>query len=110
MAGVVGIAADTIAIYQFLSSLFGGAGGSRSNVRIGAALNGNGLSGADGSINTIKIHNQNENLLGSSGSGWIGSGSFKDFGIDQVNNQQAVYATIYASNDAICIPYVTSTW
>jgi hypothetical protein len=109
--GVIGLVGDGLGIYSFLSGLFAGKGDSQTTViRVAAALNGNGLESADGDIAAIRTYNSNEQLLGSRSGDYIGSGDFKDFEIGQTNVQQAPYVQIGASDNAICIPYVTTTW
>lgn len=110
MAEVIGIISGLLGIYSFYGSLFGGSSAYTSVVRVAAGLNGNGLSGADGSLSSIRLYNYNQEILANVGGGSVGSGGFKDFPISQINNQQAVYVQLYASNDAICIPAVTITW
>jgi hypothetical protein len=110
MVNVLGVIGDSLQIYQFLASLFAARSSNVCVVRVAAALNGNGLSAADGSIEAVRLYNENQNLIGNRGGGYIASGGFRDIAVSQPNNQQAAFAQIGASNDAICIPYVTATW
>jgi hypothetical protein len=110
MADVLGLIGDSIGIYQFLASLFAGKGSNVAVVRVAAALNGGGLSGADGGIQAVRLYNEHQELIGNRGGGSIGSGGFRDFAISQPNNQQAAFVQVAATNDAVCIPYITTTW
>jgi hypothetical protein len=112
MAAVLGVVADSLAIYEFIASLFAGPDpGSSSVIRVAAALNGpNGLTNADGGIQSVRLYNDNEELIGNRGGDFIESGGFHDFVIKQPNSQQATYAAIAATDNAICVPYVTATW
>jgi hypothetical protein len=58
----------------------------------------------------IRVYNDNEQILGSTGGGYIRTGEFQDFKISQANGQQAAFAILYGSTDAVCVPYVTTTW
>nr|XP_036575951.1 uncharacterized protein CTRU02_14088 [Colletotrichum truncatum]KAF6782607.1 hypothetical protein CTRU02_14088 [Colletotrichum truncatum] len=103
-----------LTIYSLLSSWFpGSAGGAASTVRIYAGINDAGTSqGKDGVIKNIQLYDINQSLIGNGGAnqGWIGSGLYKDYRISQVDNRQATFAQIFATNDAICIPVATITW
>lgn len=111
MATVIGLIGDGIGILSFLASLFGSSSSNVANVRVYAGLSGyQGLSSPDGSISSIKLFNENQQLIGTGGGSNVGSGGFHDFHINQVNQNQAAYAQIFAGGDAICIPYVTTTW
>ncbi|KAH7420219.1 hypothetical protein BKA64DRAFT_700221 [Cadophora sp. MPI-SDFR-AT-0126] len=111
MATVIGATSGAISILQFVASLFAGQRANICTVRVGAALNGGeGPSGGDGSINSIRLHTESQQIIGNGGGGYIGSGGFRDFQIQQINQQQAAFVTLYSSNDALCIPYVTTTW
>ncbi|KAF5849187.1 hypothetical protein GGP41_006153 [Bipolaris sorokiniana] len=110
MAQVLGVVANVLSVFGFFASSFQNPNPNVCNVRVAAALNGPDLSGADGSIQAIRIYNENQQLIGSRGGGYIGSGGFADFGVQQSNNQQAMFVQIQATNDAICIPYATTTF
>lgn len=110
MAEVLGVIGDTLGIYSFVSSLFAAKSANTCVVRVAAALNGGALSGADGGINSVQLYNENQQLIGNRGGNYVGSGGFTDIYVNQPNTQQAAFATIGATNDAICIPYITSTW
>jgi hypothetical protein len=110
MAKVLGVVADVLGVYSFVSGLFGSQAQNAAVVRVAACINGNGLSGADGRIDSIRNYNINQALIGNSGGDYVGSGNFKDFYVSQPNSQQAFYTQISASNDAICMPYATITW
>ena len=110
VAGVFGAVADTLGIYGFLAALFAGQNKNICTVRVAAALNGNGLSGADGGVGAVRLYNENQQLIGSRNGAYIGSGGFGDFAVQQPNTQQATYVQIGATNDALCIPYATTTW
>lgn len=110
MADVLGLIGDSLSIYQFLASLFAGRSANVCVVRVAAALNGNGLSGADGSVAAVRLYNENQQLIGNRAGGYVSSGGFRDIYVSQPTNQQAPFVQIGASNDAICIPYVTTTW
>ncbi len=108
---VLGVVADTVGIYGFLASLFTRQSANTCNVRVAATLNGGtGPSGGDGSLDMIRIYNENEQVLGSTYGSYISPGAFQDYKIGQANGQQAVFAILYGGTDAICIPYVTTTW
>jgi hypothetical protein len=110
MTDVLGVVADVLGIYGFFASLFQNQNSNVCNVRVAAALNGPDLSQADGGVQAVRIYNENQQLIGSRGGGYIGSGGFADFGIQQSNNQQAMFVQIQATSDAICIPYATTTF
>jgi hypothetical protein len=110
MADVLGLIGDSIGIYSFLAALFANRGSNVAIVRVAAALNGGDLSGADGTIQAVRLYNENQQLIGNRGGGKIGSGGFKDFSITQPTSQQATFVEVAATNDAICVPYVTTTW
>ncbi|KAL1878532.1 hypothetical protein VTK73DRAFT_7873 [Phialemonium thermophilum] len=110
MADVIGVISSAITIWEFFDSLFGNSSPAYTTVRVAAALNGNGLSGADGTVSSIRTYNENQGLIGNSGSLYVANGGFTDFQIDQANDQQATYIQVYASDDAICIPYISVTW
>ncbi|KAJ5029187.1 hypothetical protein J3E72DRAFT_379734 [Bipolaris maydis] len=110
MAQVLGVVANVLGVFGFFASSFQNPNPNVCNVRIAAALNGPELSGADGTIQAVRIYNENQQLIGSRGGGYIGSGGFADFGVQQSNNQQAMFVQIQATNDAICIPYATTTF
>lgn len=110
MAQVLGVVANVLGVFGFFASSFQNPNPNVCNVRVAAALNGPDLSGADGSIQAVRIYNENQQLIGSRSGGYIGSGGFADFGVQQSNNQQAMFVQIQATNDAICIPYATTTF
>jgi hypothetical protein len=108
---VIGVIGRVIGIYRFFDTLFGGTGGNFANVRVAASLNGNGDStNGDGSIGSICIYKENQQILSKTGGGYISSGGFKDFKLPQIKGQKATYIQLYATADAICIPYMTVTW
>ena len=111
MSKYLGIFADLVSIFTAASGLFPGPPNWPStSVRIHAALNGDGLSGAEGEISNVRTFNQNQELIGNSGSGWIDSGAFHDWGVSQPTSQQAPFVQVHASNNAVCISYVSATW
>ncbi|KAL6889965.1 hypothetical protein GGI43DRAFT_430671 [Trichoderma evansii] len=110
MAEAVGWINDAVSMFQFLESLIPGSQASYSTVRVEAALNGNGLSGADGTISMIRIYDNNQNLIGQTDGGYVSSGGYQDFSIEQSGQEQAVFAQIYSSNDAVCVSYASTSW
>lgn len=110
MADVLGLIGDSLGIYSFFSSLFASKQANICIVRVSAALNSGSLSGADGTVDSVRLYNENQQLIGNKGSSHISSGGFHDFAVSQPSSQQAAYAEIAASTDAICIPYATTTW
>jgi hypothetical protein len=87
MANVIGLFGDSLGIYSISSSLFASAAANVCTVRVGAALNANGLSGADGGVDAIRLYNGNQQLLGTAGGSYVPSGGSRDFAVRQ--NQQA---------------------
>jgi hypothetical protein len=110
MANVLGLIGDSLGIYSFLAGLFANQGNNGAVVRISAGLNGGGLSAADGNIESIRNYNLNQQLIGNKAGGYVGSGGFADYFVSQPNAQQAYFTQIYASDNAVCIPYATTTW
>ncbi|KAL6714230.1 hypothetical protein ACLMJK_007653 [Lecanora helva] len=120
---VVGLVSGVIGIVQFIQGIFpespptvNKAGSS--NLRIAAALNGGGLTEANGHIDIIYLYNElgeqiTNNAGGTgpfAGDAWsVDSDSFTDFTLD-CKGQQPTYVQIYGGSDAICIPYITQTW
>lgn len=110
---VLGVVADAVGIFQFVAEKFASKDdGSHAVVRVAAALDGGSdhLTNGGGGINSIRLYNENEEDIGDIGKRKIGNGEFQDFKIKQSSSQQAAYAAISATNDAICVPYVTMTW
>jgi hypothetical protein len=56
------------------------------------------------------LYKENQQILSKTGGGYISSGGFKDFKLPQIKGQKATYIQLYATADAICIPYMTVTW
>ncbi|KAK3359127.1 hypothetical protein B0T25DRAFT_514730 [Lasiosphaeria hispida] len=111
MADVIGLIGDGIGILSFIASIFPNRGTSNAcTVRIAAALNGNGLSGGDGSVAQVRLYNENQQIIGNAPGGYASSGGFKDITVSQTNTQQSTFIQLAASNDAICIPYASTTW
>jgi hypothetical protein len=107
-----GFIGDTIGIVSFFLSLFSGEQApTTAAVRVYAALNGNGLSGADGAIDHIVNFDQFQTLIGNGGgTGTVGSGQFKDVTVSQLDNRAPSFSQIFASNDAICTPMISMTF
>jgi hypothetical protein len=113
MAEVIGVVSGGIGILQFIASLFASHNPNVAIVRVSAALDGpNGAppQQAEGTVAQVRLYNENQQIIGNAGGGFVGNGGFSDFSIGQINNQQSTYVQIAASNDAICIPYATTTW
>ncbi|KAL7941110.1 hypothetical protein V8C42DRAFT_348974 [Trichoderma barbatum] len=110
MAAAVGVFNEVVSLFQFLQALIPGSSSSYSTIRIEAALNGNGLSNAEGTIAQIRVFNNNQQIIGQSTGGYVSSGGFHDFAVQQSNQQQAVFAQIYGSSDAVCISYASTSF
>jgi hypothetical protein len=66
-----------------------------------------GLSNADGGIQTIRTYNVDGRLLGSGGG--VGEiQSFADVSVEQGVPNQALTAEFYANDNALCIAYITA--
>ncbi|GFP60276.1 hypothetical protein TASIC1_0017003800 [Trichoderma asperellum] len=94
MAEVIGWINDAVSFFQTLESLIPGSQASYSTVRVEAGLNGNGLSGADGTISMIRIYDNNQNLIGQTDGGYVSSGGYSDFNIEQ----------------SVCVSYASTSW
>lgn len=114
MSGIIegiGVISGVLGIVSFGMDLFGDSSSSSTSVRIAAALNGEeGLSNADGSVAQIRTLNAEEQLLGIGPETYISSGDYADVSVPQSNKQQAVFIELHASDDAVCIAYVSTTW
>ncbi|KAJ8123415.1 hypothetical protein ONZ43_g635 [Nemania bipapillata] len=69
----------------------------------------NGLKNAGGGISLIKTYNNNGELLGSGGHGYIMKGMAATFTTEQTSGEQSTTTEFYATNDALCIAYITAT-
>ncbi|KAF3936745.1 hypothetical protein ABW19_dt0201907 [Dactylella cylindrospora] len=113
---LIGIIAGSVNIYNFYSTDAPSVDKERTRVRIGVGLNGGGLSHADGPMPYIRAYNDKGDYIGYNREfedGSIASGSSYDDTISQeirqAQGQKAKYLEIHASDDAICIAYVTAT-
>ena len=111
MAQVIGVVSGLIGIFQFLGDLFSQPNPEdQSSLRIGVALDGNGLTNAEGAVKTINVYNEDQTLIGSGkGGGDISSGGYQDITIDQSGypGQQPTYVQINAGDHGLCIAYIT---
>lgn len=121
MVGVLGVAGDASAIatlFSFADTYFPSKEPDSAIVRITAGLEGwkgpdndqDSLDDPQGGISTVKLFNNNHEMIGSSGGGDVDSGVHLDIKVSQVNAQQGYYAQIFGTDNSICIPHVTITW
>lgn len=115
MATVIGVVSGVLGIFQFFQGLFPDNDPTVSVVRVAAALNGaegdgGPLSDADGDLSDVRLYNEHQEFIGAGGSGYVESGGFHDFTIGQDTTQQAAYVQLRAGGDALCIPYISTTW
>ncbi|KAI1311969.1 hypothetical protein F5Y03DRAFT_409128 [Xylaria venustula] len=115
MADAIGFVADILGIWSFGADALSNHIPDASTYKVRAAvngyqLNGQGLSGADGTISNIKSYNINGNLIGAGDGASIGSGDVAELQAIQNDgdSQQSITTEFYASNDAICIAYITA--
>ena len=109
MSGIIGVLDGAISLVTFAADAFAELSKSESvGLRIRVGLDSEkGLSNAGGKIDEIRIYNENDQLLGSSAGGEIGSGEYSDFVIDQINKQQALRTVIVGGDDAVCVAFMT---
>ncbi|KAI1131669.1 hypothetical protein F5Y10DRAFT_262046 [Nemania abortiva] len=111
----VGFVGSVLGIWTFLDSLLPAhtIDASTYSIRAGEDKtmgdDGKVLSNAGGGIDLIKTYNNNDELIGSGGTGYIASGGRVVFTTEQTNTQQSITTEFYATNDALCIAYITAT-
>ena len=68
--------------------------------------------GAGGRLPDVRNFNAKREFLGMlvNGHKKVGQGTFKDFVVDQTNNQQPTYTLFTANKDPICIAYISTVW
>ncbi|KAI4938580.1 hypothetical protein J4E85_001021 [Alternaria conjuncta] len=112
MTTALGVVADTVSLWTFAAGIFGGQQRDKTVVRVAAALNGGSgyTSDGDGDVGAIRLYSESQQLIGNTAGNYVGSGNYKDFSINQADNKQAPYVQVAAGTNAICIPYVSTTW
>ncbi|KAI1347143.1 hypothetical protein F5Y01DRAFT_330117 [Xylaria sp. FL0043] len=111
----IGLIGSLLGIWQFGTSLLPAQNVDASTYSIRAGLDktsdgaGHLLSNAGGGISLIKTYNNNGELIGSGGKGSIKSGGIETFTTEQTNTQESVTTEFYATNDALCIAWITAT-
>lgn len=119
MSGVIeaiGLISGVLGILSFIEGQVPPNEGDFAYFRIAVGLddyendNGDTLSNAGGNIDSIRLYNNVEELIGVGGlSDSIPQGEFKDAKVPQGNNQQPSTTIFQAGDDAVCIAYITAT-
>ncbi|KAJ2987614.1 hypothetical protein NUW58_g4406 [Xylaria curta] len=111
----IGLVGSVLGIWQFAESLLPTHTVDASAYSIRAGVdgtddhNGGSLNNAGGGIDLIKTYNNNGELIGSGGRGYIESGGRGTFSTEQTNSQQSIMTEFYATDDALCVAYITAT-
>ncbi|KAI8624351.1 hypothetical protein F5Y19DRAFT_491096 [Xylariaceae sp. FL1651] len=109
MADAIGFVGDALGIWSFVSGNFQNSQHHASTYKLRVGENGHGLSDAAGTIDHIKAYNDDGNLIGTGDGAYFTSGGIGTLAAIQAddNTQQAVITEFYASNDGVCIAWIT---
>ncbi|VBB76675.1 Putative protein of unknown function [Podospora comata] len=112
MSKVIGVISGLLGILQFSMDNFPKKQSNSCVVRVSTGLaSSGGLENPEGGVYKVHVFNQNQERIGWSNGKFISNGGFVDIKVDQGSNrQQAAFATIEATADGICIPYMSATW
>ncbi|KAK0665236.1 hypothetical protein QBC41DRAFT_359048 [Cercophora samala] len=112
MSKVIGVISGLLGILQFGLDNFPKKQSNSCVVRIATGLaSSGGLENPEGGVYKVHVFNQNQERIGWSNGKFISNGGFVDIKVDQGSNrQQAAFATIEATADGICIPFMSATW